>query len=301
MGRPAVFGEVLFDCFPDSHEVMGGAPFNVAWHLAGFGFDPIMLTGVGQDSRGDAILQAMQAWGMDTRGVQSTSYPTGQVSVSFDNAEPQYEIVENQAYDNIEDDSVKQALAHSECSLLYHGSLIARKNSNKRILSDLSNSDLPIFVDVNLRPPWWDFTSVRDMVAAATWVKLNLEEFKTLYLGDTVTEKDLAGSDFLQDMATDIVSNSPMDLMIITQGEKGALCISAQGCEKGLPVPVENIVDTVGAGDAFSSVMIAGIISNWPMHDTLQRALSFASAICQNQGATSKDKHLYQQFVNQWS
>ena len=52
-GRPIVFGEVLFDCFPDGNEVLGGAPFNVAWHLHGFGLAPLMITGVGADRHGD--------------------------------------------------------------------------------------------------------------------------------------------------------------------------------------------------------------------------------------------------------
>ena len=34
--RPVVFGEVLFDCFPDGSRVLGGAPFNVAWHCQAF-------------------------------------------------------------------------------------------------------------------------------------------------------------------------------------------------------------------------------------------------------------------------
>jgi len=37
---PVLFGEILFDRFPDGREVLGGAPFNVAWHLRGFGLDP---------------------------------------------------------------------------------------------------------------------------------------------------------------------------------------------------------------------------------------------------------------------
>ena len=35
--RAIIFGEVLFDTFPDGTAVLGGAPFNVAWHLQGFG------------------------------------------------------------------------------------------------------------------------------------------------------------------------------------------------------------------------------------------------------------------------
>ena len=36
-GRLCLFGEVLFDHFPDGKRVLGGAPFNVAWHLQAFG------------------------------------------------------------------------------------------------------------------------------------------------------------------------------------------------------------------------------------------------------------------------
>lgn len=301
MKHPVIFGEVLFDCFPDSHAVMGGAPFNVAWHLAGFGFEPLMLTGVGKDARGDTIVQAMIDWGMDTRGVQINDFPTGQVSVQFENGEPQYDIVSDQAYDNIQLAGINQALADSTFSLLYHGSLIVRSDSNKKVLNDLiSKRNLHTFVDVNLRAPWWDFASVRNMVANARWLKLNLHEFITLYAGDATSEAITLDSDYLRDMATDIVNNSTMELLIITMGEQGALCVTGDACEKGLPVISDSIVDTVGAGDAFSSIMIAGIMKNWSIHDTLQRALEFSSAICQNRGATSNDRNLYENFSRLW-
>ena len=47
--RPAVFGEVLFDCFADGTRVLGGAPFNVAWHLQAFGEAPLFVSRVGDD------------------------------------------------------------------------------------------------------------------------------------------------------------------------------------------------------------------------------------------------------------
>jgi fructokinase len=48
----AVFGEALVDQFPD-RVVMGGAPFNVARHLAGLGFSPLMITRIGADPAGE--------------------------------------------------------------------------------------------------------------------------------------------------------------------------------------------------------------------------------------------------------
>ena len=38
--QPLIFGEVLFDQFEDGSSVLGGAPFNVAWHLQAFGMQP---------------------------------------------------------------------------------------------------------------------------------------------------------------------------------------------------------------------------------------------------------------------
>ena len=75
--RPLVFGEVLFDCFPDGAEVLGGAPFNVAWHLQGFGQEPLFVSRIGDDIRGNQIRAAMSDWGMSLSGLQlDTSHAT---------------------------------------------------------------------------------------------------------------------------------------------------------------------------------------------------------------------------------
>ncbi|MEM7234470.1 MAG: hypothetical protein AAF517_19985, partial [Planctomycetota bacterium] len=42
--RPVVFGEVLFDRFPDGRSILGGACFNVAWNLRGLGLDPLFVS-----------------------------------------------------------------------------------------------------------------------------------------------------------------------------------------------------------------------------------------------------------------
>ena len=60
--RPWIFGEVLFDCFPDGSRVLGGAPFNVAWHLQALGLEPLFLSRVGRDAAGREIRTAMGEW-----------------------------------------------------------------------------------------------------------------------------------------------------------------------------------------------------------------------------------------------
>jgi len=289
---PLIFGEVLFDCFPDGSAVLGGAPFNVAWHLQGLGLAPLMISGVGDDEHGTQVLNKMRQWGMDTAAVQtSSSYPTGQVTVSFNKGEPSYTIVPDQAYDHVELDRVEKILADSNHSLLYHGTLAMRTQQAKTTISTLiHNHRLPTFVDVNLRAPWWDEQTVKTAVANAKWVKLNQDELALITGNNIQTESQL------DETAKAFYNSHDLDLLIVTLGEKGALCVSNDGFVRGHPVTVNHLVDTVGAGDSFSAVMIAGIVKQWPLQQTLDRALAFAAKICQIRGATTMDRRLYEGF-----
>lgn len=117
--RPLIFGEVLFDRFPDGSVVLGGAPFNVAWHLQAFGLAPLVISRVGRDALGGAVVAAMTGWGMDRRGVQfDATHPTGTVEVAFQAGEPHYAIVDRVAYDII-------AAGDAFCSVCLAGRLLA--------------------------------------------------------------------------------------------------------------------------------------------------------------------------------
>jgi fructokinase len=56
----------------------------------------------------------------------------------------------------------------------------------------------------------------------------------------------------------------------------------------------------VGAGDAFASVMILGLLREWPPLVTLQRAQDFASQIVGQRGATTADRSFYRSFIDDW-
>lgn len=294
--RPVIFGEVLFDCFPDGNSVLGGAPFNVAWHLQGFGLNPLMISAVGSDEHGQNVLQAMEKWGMDQSGIQVLeNYPTGQVTVSLANGQPSYEICTDQAYDNVDIEKSLSQLELDIPSLLYHGSLIARTDHSRQLLSQMkSKVKSPVFVDINLRPPWWDMQTVRNVLSDAKWVKLNEEELLTIL---DVSEDSTAG---LFEHAREFMDTFNLDLVITTQGEHGAFCITPDDMISGSPVEA-NVVDTVGAGDSFSAVSILGLTQGWPLSLLLERALEFAAAICEQQGATSMDRTLYDNYLARWT
>ena len=65
-------------------------------------------------------------------------------------------------------------------------------------------------------------------------------------------------------------------------------------------MPVADTADTVGAGDAFASVLLLGLLLDWPMQQTLQRAQAFASAIVGVRGATVSDAGFYERICVDW-
>ena len=288
--RPCIYGEALFDCFPDGAEVLGGAPFNVAWHLQAFGCAPLFISRVGNDKAGEKIRTCMQQWGMSTGGLQTDyRYPTGKVNISLVNGEPTFDIVADCAYDHI----AANELPDIKPGLIYHGSLAVRERESRDTLNILKQATrAPVFVDINLREPWWRVNEALELLQTARWTKLNNHEVSEL--------SDAVGD--LEKQALRIKKQCGLELVIVTRGKKGAFVLAAKDENpiEIIPASEENIVDTVGAGDAFASVCILGLLNGWDMHTMLERAQQFASAILGLRGATTDNMEFYKPFIHLW-
>jgi fructokinase len=287
---PVIFGEVLFDCFPDGNSVLGGAPFNVAWHLQALGLSPLMLTAIGDDALGQKVKTAMLDWHMNTEGLQLDSqHPTGSVEVAFENGEPKYSIVEHRAYDYITTSALPSL---PENSLIYHGSLALRNQTSRETLAGIKKQHSgSIFMDVNLRDPWWDRVTVLDLVNDADWVKLNEDELAQL--GNNSGDVESQSREFME--------MHKLKGLVITLGAKGAFALTDNAEYAHVePAQALEVVDTVGAGDAFTSILILGLSHHWPLDVTMQRAQEFASLLVARQGATINDLTFYQSKINDW-
>jgi fructokinase len=291
MNRPIIFGEVLFDCFPDGSRVLGGAPFNVAWHLQAFGAEPLFISRVGNDPMGRQIRDAMLQWGMDTSGLQlDSTHPTGTVEVTFIDNEPQYEIVEQRAWDFIDADSLPPL---PSAGILYHGSLALRNEVSSAALDKIKHAtSSPVFVDVNLRPPWWNAITIDKALSGSRWIKLNADELAKI----VPQENDTSGR------IDRLLAENNLELLIVTEGEAGALVVTPQGEQDRItPENKTAVVDTVGAGDAFTSVLLLGQIKKWSTKASLKRAQDFASEVVVHRGATISDLDIYKGFSEAWT
>ena len=288
--RPLIFGEVLFDHFPDGTSVLGGAPFNVAWHLQAFGLSPLLISRIGNDAAGQQVRASMLQWGMDVSGLQYDEiHPTGRVEVSFEHGEPHYDIVEQCAYDFIDAGELPD-LAETRW-LLYHGSLALRQATSAQALAHIRQlTGAAQFLDINLRRPWWSRALLQPLLQQARWIKLNSDESQQL-LPETGNEEARIAA---------VLQHKP-DYFLLTRGAQGATAICADGARYTVQAGKKaNLIDTVGAGDAFCSVLIAGLVHRWPVPLTLSRAQAFASEIVGIRGATAANREFYQNMIALW-
>lgn len=298
--EPWIFGEVVLDCFEDGTRVLGGAPFNVAWHLQNFGLQPLLITAIGDDDMATYVSQSMSSIGMDPSATQSIKqYPTGHVNVHFSDGEPHYDIVNDVAYDHID----KTRLPQPEGPiLLYNGTLALRQQASKAALASLLDAgNVTRFVDVNLRDPWWNAEETLELLRFANYVKLNEEELRLLTKALPDNSFSAIESNF-NTAALEFKNALEIVNLIITLGSNGALVIDAQGEIVQVPAPPRNekFVNSVGAGDALSAVMILSITLGWELQPSLERAQEFASFIVTQQGATCSEPSIYQDFLSFW-
>jgi len=297
VARQAVllFGEILVDRFPEG-EVLGGAPFNVARHLAAFGCKPVLITRIGQDNAGRRILQALESAKLPGHGVQlDSTHPTGAVEVKFDSQGHRFDILPDQAYDHIHPRLSRIAALAANPDLLYFGTLAQRAHSHRALRHILRAVHGRRFFDVNLRDPWIYPDRVKWLLQHADIVKANDTELEAM------NEMLNLQSGSTHARAEALLNQYGLRGVLITMGAKGASWLDDSGRFVEMESdPVSHIRDTVGAGDAFSAVFIMGLLREWKIPLALQRAHRFAAAICQIRGAIPEDKEFYRPFLNEW-
>jgi fructokinase len=291
-----IFGEVLADLFPEQ-TIIGGAPYNVARHLQAFGLQPLLVTKIGADAYGDAIEKEMQANNMDCRGLQRDAvYPTGQVKVTFTAQGHQFEIMPNQAYDVIDAIAVSNLIEITPPDMLYIGTLALRHITSRSVAQTLLEQiTCPVFCDINLRAPWFSVEVIDLVLNHVHTLKINHEE-----LAEIAPLLGIRGS--AEGQAKALQKQYHLTNVLVTCGEQGSWWLTSGGAvlnaeKERLASP---FVDSVGAGDAYSAVVIMGLLQGWAPQMILQRASAFAAAICGVRGAVPADKKIYTVFLNTW-
>jgi fructokinase len=261
------FGEVLWDILP-SGAVPGGAPMNVAYHLNKLNKNPALITKIGIDEKGQALMNIFSGHAVCTDFFQvDNKYETGKVYAQPNEYnEVVYDIVKPAAWDFITwDDSFTDLISNAD--FFVFGSLAARNKVSKDTLFRLLETAKNKVLDINLRAPHYNRRIVEQLLRKANFVKMNLAELELI-------TGWFSNHTSIEDRLKSIGDKFRLSNMVVTMGGDGALLLMNGVVSKHPGFKVE-VVDTVGAGDAF----LAGLLSQLLDHADSEAALEFASGL----------------------
>lgn len=264
---------------------LGGSPTNVAVAAARHGRRAAVITRTGEDPFGIFIHRALRDYGVDDRYVRPVSgLPT---PITFcemfppDNF-PLYFYRYPKAPDlEISAAELDQAAIGRAGVFWATVTGLCDEPSRTATLAALRCRDRrhPTVLDLDFRPMFWESreaarTCTRDALAAATVAVGNLDEC------------DMAVGTRDPDRAADILLELGLSLAVIKQGPAGVLARDQHREVRVPPIPVQ-VVNGLGAGDAFGGALCHGLLTSWDLA-TMARFANAAGAIVASQIACSE-------------
>ena len=276
-------GEILWDRLPGGKQ-LGGAPANFVYHAAALGAAGHIVSAVGNDPLGREIGERLAALNLDHRYLAvNADYPTGTVDVQLDpDGKPRYVIHEQGAWDFIPWSDALRDLAKQTAAVCY-GSLSQRAGISRQtiraFITTMPSASLRVF-DVNFRQAFFSGTIVHDLLSLSNVLKISDEELPVV---SRLLSVD--GSD--EDVIRTLMSRYRLCLVALTRGAQGSVLVASEGAFTH-PGVRANIVDTVGAGDAFTAGMVMGMLHGLDFNRISDLANRLAAYVCSQPGATPK-------------
>lgn len=276
--KAVAYGEVLWDVFEDKKKI-GGAPLNVALRMKTLGCEVAMISCVGNDEDGKAILNHVKQLGLQTDAImQSETFPTGLVKVTLDErGSATYQINYPSAWDKIVLNNQAETSVINADVLIY-GSLVCRDKVSRDSLEDLLQMNIYKVFDVNLRKPHYTYEVLERLMLSADFIKFNDEEILE------IAKALQSPFESLEENIHFIAELTHTKAICVTRGKHGALLFwKGQLYEnEGYPVKVS---DTVGAGDSFLASLITYLLTDKDPQTSIDFACAVGALVAESAGA----------------
>ena len=278
-------GEILWDMLPTGPQ-LGGAPANYSVMAARLGSHAAILSRLGDDPLGQQARETLDRFPVDVSLLQTdTRHPTGRVTVELTDGQPSYVIHQPVAWDFLEPSQSWLHLARSADAICF-GTLAQRSAASRAAIHAVvgaTTSQCHRIFDVNLRAPFYSAEILRESLQLATVVKMNDAEvplvLKLLNLSVGAPEH------LLRLGAEQILDAFPaLRLVAITCGGDGSLLVTHTESHRHPGVPVR-VLDTIGAGDAFTAAMTHYLLRAAPLSVLNEAGNRWGSFIASQAGA----------------
>ncbi|BCS88713.1 carbohydrate kinase family protein [Pseudodesulfovibrio sediminis] len=272
-------GEILWDVLPDTR-LLGGAPANFAYQVNALGGAGVPVSRLGDDALGREALSILVAKGVIVDAVAvDPEHPTGTVDALVDDkGVATYVFPDDVAWDFMGMDDLALSLA-AKADAVCFGTLAQRSATSRSAVQtflDAAQGALKVY-DINLRQHFYSREIIESSLGLADVLKINDDELSL------VAEMFALPADE-QDALAALRETYDLRLAVLTRGEKGSLLLSREGVSD-LPGQPTRVVDTIGAGDAFTAALVLGYLSGWSLDAINRRATDVAAFVCGQPGA----------------
>ena len=219
--------------------------------------------------------------GLDLGYISRNILPTGKVLVSLNEAGvPQYEIVENVAWDAIECSPATMKLV-SDADAVCWGSLAQRSEKSRaailRLIDAVPDTSLKVF-DINIRQHFYSTDLIVESLQKANVLKLNEDELPLL-----ISLLSLS-TDFVEAIA-ELIARFSLKYVIFTQGAVRSGMYDVSGEISSIDTPKVEVADTVGAGDSFTATFVVNILRGASVAESHRKAVDVSAYTCTQRGA----------------
>lgn len=286
-------GEVLIDFIghevnasvkktKDYHRYLGGSPTNVAVNAARLGLNSALVATCGQEGLGKYILKKLNKYKVITSQVrQSDAEPTSVIFVSKSTGTPDFipyreadcQILASQIPDGLLE---KSKIFHTTCFAL---SKNPARNTILESAKKAKTLGLQISIDINFSERIWPdreeaISVLKNYLSNDPLVKVSEDDCYRLF-GETKSEAFIF--DYFHQLGVSTIC--------LTKGKDG---VKVSDTNHGLffqeAIPIKEIKDTTGAGDAFWTGFLYAKLNNKNMTESISIAQKLASIKLQNIG-----------------
>jgi 5-dehydro-2-deoxygluconokinase len=249
---------------------LGGSPTNVAVAAARLGHRTAVITKVGDDGFGAYVREALAGFGVDTRFVGTDPrlrtpivfceiFPPDSFPLLFYRQPKAPDL--NVRVQELDRDAIARVPI-----LWTSGTALSEEPSRAATIEAARIATGRVIHDLDHRPAFWP-----SMVAARNEARRILEHAGVVV--GNIDEVEMATGTRDPDAAADALLAMGPELAIVKQGPRGTL---ARSKVERIEVPAVEIevVNGLGAGDAFGGALVHGLLLGWD----LTRTLTFASA-----------------------
>lgn len=287
-----------FDAF------VGGSPLNIAVGCARLGVNSSLLTAVGNDKVGEFIINFLKKEDVNTQCIPVKNNTRSSAVVLGIEPPDKFPLVyyrDNAADSQVDIDDVQNANIQDYKILLINGTALNIEPSRSATFyatEIAKNNNIDIVLDLDFRADQWHDYRAFGLTVRAILPKVKIaigteEEILAATLSDlsqvSIKDQQISAPEIKGDIDTSIqqLLNSGVEILLVKRGPLGVSIYKNDGSREDVPGFPVDVLNVLGAGDAFASGFLYGILQGWSLYKSCRMGNASGAQVVTKKGCAN--------------